>query len=799
MVPKKSCTFVAENMKRFWVDILFLLPLAVYAEDYRLQFFDDRDGLSHWRTSHVVQDSTGMTWIATWNGLNRFDGCRFCCFKTNAGDSVLTPSDKFRYIKLNRDNNLFCVVEDSIFLFNTRTCRFDTITPAQRAEVQERLRIRHNPDYRLPTDRHLYLGDIDLRTIRYKYKDPANNYWLVDDHGLYIATPVHPRGQRICHREIRCLSQLSDGEIWAAEHLTHHVEVYDSLLKHSRTLDFGAPVYCIRQTSDSHLWIGTKPGALIELKGRQRHSYPVLRNVYDLIEDPDQTLWVATYGFGLWKSEANSLMPDGSRVFTQVPGTEQLYLRRLLHTEHGLLAATTTGLLELRDGVVRIHQREAGNPYSLSSNAVMCLAVQNGRLYVGTEGGGLNGIPLTELLNGQNHFAHIGKSEGLASDIIYEITPWNDTTLLLQGNSALTLLPTTIGQPENFGSTFFQYADGRGLSFGEVPPLRLSDGHLLVAPHDGLLLLDTADLMPDNTPVRIALSAVQISGGSINYAADTLSTITLAPDERSLGVWFAALDYRNCGAILYRTRLYRQGAEYTPWSVASTTAEIQIPDLDPGTYILEICSTNAYQQWQPNLRRLIIIVQPTFIESTHGRIILGLIGIAIILIITITLLHMRALKLKRQEALDAYLDIQERLAKQTATRQPSSPSDAPSSPASHPLPEVMVAGYLSQNEQFIQTLTAFMETNMGNSDITVEDLQAAAGMSRSSLNRKMHELFNLSPKDFLQEARIKHACSLLRQTDWTIKEIAYACGFSSPHYFATCFKNSVGVTPTDYR
>ena len=89
----------------------------------------------------------------------------------------------------------------------------------------------------------------------------------------------------------------------------------------------------------------------------------------------------------------------------------------------------------------------------------------------------------------------------------------------------------------------------------------------------------------------------------------------------------------------------------------------------------------------------------------------------------------------------------------------------------------MVAGYLNKNEQFIQTLTAFMEKNMGNMDISVDDLMTTMGMSRSSLTRKMHELFNLSPKDFLQAARIKHACSLLTQTDLSVKEVAY------PHPF----------------
>lgn len=80
-----------------------------------------------------------------------------------------------------------------------------------------------------------------------------------------------------------------------------------------------------------------------------------------------------------------------------------------------------------------------------------------------------------------------------------------------------------------------------------------------------------------------------------------------------------------------------------------------------------------------------------------------------------------------------------------------------------------------------------------------DDLADRACMSRSSLNRKMHDLFNLSAKDFLQAARIKHASQLLRTTDMAAKEVAYSCGFTDPKYFAKCFKSSTGQTPTEYR
>lgn len=766
---------------------LFTLHLSVSATEYRLRFFDDRNGLSHWLTSHVVQDSTGMVWVATWNGLNRFDGTRFVAFKTSPGDNISTPSDKFRHIKLTKDNNLYCLVEDSIFLFNTRACTFDTLSAAQRAEVQERLRANHDPNYRRK-DLTFQTGLTRLQNIRYKYVDPAENVWLIDEHGLYIATPVIPHGKRIGKDEVRYIAKRSNGEIWTARRYTNQVTVYDSTLHMIRTEYFGAPVYCIRETEDGHVWLGTKPGALIEIDGKQQHTYPNVRNAYDILPD-EQRLWVATYGFGLWVRENSDFRIQNSE-FEQVPGTEGMYIRRLLKSTDGtLFAATTTGLLELRDGLIALHQRETGNSHSLSSNAVMCLSEHHGKLFIGTEGGGLNSIRLSDIQAGKWSFEHLTTKEGLASDIVYEIMPWNDSTLLLQGNNALSLLHTHTNRIINFESAFFNYTGNEHLILGEVPPLDLGNARLLVAPHDGLMLLNRSDLQPETKPVRIAISALQRSNGPMEYGVDTVSRIVLSPKERSLGVWFSALDFRNCGAVLYRYRFDKVDAEEAPWSAASSVAEIQLPDLHPGEYILDICSTNAYQQWQNNVRRLVIIVEPTFMESTFGQTIVLVGAFAALLTIIISLLHMRALRKKRKEALEAYLDVQERLSA-LQNRQ-----DIPQAP----LPEVMVAGYLNKNEQFIQTLTAFMEKNMGNMDISVDDLMTTMGMSRSSLTRKMHELFNLSPKDFLQAARIKHACSLLKQTDLSVKEVAYSCGFSNPHYFATSFKASTGITPSEFR
>jgi transcriptional regulator GlxA family with amidase domain len=51
----------------------------------------------------------------------------------------------------------------------------------------------------------------------------------------------------------------------------------------------------------------------------------------------------------------------------------------------------------------------------------------------------------------------------------------------------------------------------------------------------------------------------------------------------------------------------------------------------------------------------------------------------------------------------------------------------------------------------------------------------------------------------MREARIKRACQLLRQTEKTVSEVAYACGFTDPKYFSRIFKQSIGQAPTEYR
>ena len=102
-------------------------------------------------------------------------------------------------------------------------------------------------------------------------------------------------------------------------------------------------------------------------------------------------------------------------------------------------------------------------------------------------------------------------------------------------------------------------------------------------------------------------------------------------------------------------------------------------------------------------------------------------------------------------------------------------------------------------DPMLQRVMQFVEENIGNSDAGVGDMAEAAAVSRSGLQRKLKQTMGITPQDLMKEARIKRACQLLRETDKTVSEVAYACGFTDPKYFSRCFRQSVGMSPSEYK
>lgn len=108
-------------------------------------------------------------------------------------------------------------------------------------------------------------------------------------------------------------------------------------------------------------------------------------------------------------------------------------------------------------------------------------------------------------------------------------------------------------------------------------------------------------------------------------------------------------------------------------------------------------------------------------------------------------------------------------------------------------------GGSSIDNEFMDKVISIIQNKMSEPNFDVIQLADDIAVSKSSLYRKIKAMTGLSPVELIRNIRLKHARQLLKNKSVTISEVAYSCGFSNPKYFATCFREEVGMSPKEYQ
>jgi AraC-like DNA-binding protein len=104
---------------------------------------------------------------------------------------------------------------------------------------------------------------------------------------------------------------------------------------------------------------------------------------------------------------------------------------------------------------------------------------------------------------------------------------------------------------------------------------------------------------------------------------------------------------------------------------------------------------------------------------------------------------------------------------------------------------------LNKNNTPFAAITNFIRQNIYK-DIKIEDLLKISSMSKSSFYRAFVDELGVSPYQLIIDEKLKFAKKLLTEEKLTVKETAYALGFSSDNYFIRLFKKHEGLTPNKY-
>ena len=102
------------------------------------------------------------------------------------------------------------------------------------------------------------------------------------------------------------------------------------------------------------------------------------------------------------------------------------------------------------------------------------------------------------------------------------------------------------------------------------------------------------------------------------------------------------------------------------------------------------------------------------------------------------------------------------------------------------------------DNQLMQEIATYIYENY-DKKLSLDDMSNRFHISRSYLSKKFKAVTGFGFKEYIVNVRIKNACRLLLETNKSITDIAFECGFNDSNYFGDAFRHVKGISPNKYR
>lgn len=269
---------------------------SVAGSDYTISNYTVSNGLSSNEISGIIQDSLGVLWMGTSNGLTRFDGYQFRKFRSDFQSSDLFVSNNIKHMAVDRNNNFWIVTDREIALFNPATQESKPVDGVDISIVKSVKSLCVTPDNKLlmGTAKGLYMYDENHGGIKFLHKDYVNSIFQDSKGNIWIGT----------WGEGAYVYSLSDDSI---------------VFRINETFEKGMRITGFAEDSKNRIWISTWDNNGLYRVDDNAHSPAqgdvVLRNfriseksgmihnpvIYKILYDNTyDVLWVATAG-GLYR------------------------------------------------------------------------------------------------------------------------------------------------------------------------------------------------------------------------------------------------------------------------------------------------------------------------------------------------------------------------------------------------------------------------------------------------------------------------------------------------------------------
>ena len=403
------------------------------------------DGLSQSTVLTVLQDSKGMLWIGTENGLNRYDGYEFETFRRERGNPDSLSSDFIFDIEEDPSGNLWIATNGGgLVKFDRATNRFTafrhdaTSSDGISSNIVRRILIDDNGIIWIGT-RSAGLDRLDPETGEFSrvqiggeapvsiyalFQDSTGDLWAGGDHGLtrintktneaFTFTHDPDESTSIREHSVRTIVADADGRIWVGSdgggvaRINANSKTFEHFVHASddATTISSDRVSVLFKDSDGRLWAGTTLG----LNLIDHESGAAVRYMHDsadasslggndvttIYEDRSGLLWIGTKTQGLnkWNPRTWSYGFEPAKEIT-ASAERQPNVTSFVEDGAGTLWVGTFGdglnAMNRTTGAIVRYRNDASSANRIGDDRVMSLMRdRKGRIWVGTMTAGIN-------------------------------------------------------------------------------------------------------------------------------------------------------------------------------------------------------------------------------------------------------------------------------------------------------------------------------------------------------------------------------------------------------------------------
>ncbi len=560
-----------------------------------------------------------------------------------------------------------------------------------------------------PSDRPNSLPNIQITEV---VEDKSGNFWIGTDDGLckmidfnsdfpedrfevYVHDPFVSGSLKT--NVIKPLYLDNQDRLWIGTYFggisVYHEDYFRfTTIRHHPMKDNSIPgnnISAVLEDKNGDLWIGTDGEGLCFLQGGSKN---IAKDIYQSIRlinpltgvnankikclefDPDGSLWIGTWGDGLFHYYPLAKKYKHYPVYRQTSMQSESVYSLAADNRYVWFGLYSSGLgcYDKVNDTFKYYRHSPEDETSISDDKVKSVLMdQQGKLWIGTEGGGLNVfiketqtfdrvlqeelgkeaivISLYQCHDGNiwigthsqglikldpksNEVTRYDKSFGLPDNLIQSIIEDKDYYLWVGTNLGISKFVFKDNSVTN-------YSKEEGLQSDQFNPRSVetcSDGLVIFGGVNGMNAFYPQDIhknsyVPDLVFTRFWLDNLPVSasekGSPLEKNIIVTKSIDLNSDQHSFSIEYSSLEYDFSNRTKYFTKL--EGFE-NDWVERRTERKVTYTNLDPGEYKLLVKSANKDGFLADQFNALTINIHPAWYETQLALVLFFLFTVAIV-------------------------------------------------------------------------------------------------------------------------------------------------------------------------